>query len=243
MVKYYENTTVFKFDWTQVVQGFFQRYPNPHSSHVLTEDTIAREVTNGKLYSKRLLTKTNRVPKWGERFVSKSTVKIVEESIVDPEAKTLTTYTRNLGYTKVMSIVEKVVYQISDENPEWTIAKRAAWIDSQVFGFSRAIQAFGLDRFKKNCVKMSEGFNYVLTNMFPHTTQFLNPNLGQTSFSMQAGHSTADDGATTKPSLAEDLQHSLQGRAEKVKDAAKKATDLAKEKARPIYAACQPNQT
>ena len=72
------------------------------SSHVLTEDTISREVKNGKLYSKRLLTKTNRVPKWGERFISKNIVKIMEESIVDPEAKTLTTYTRNLGYTKVM---------------------------------------------------------------------------------------------------------------------------------------------
>lgn len=141
------------------------------------------------------------------------------------------------------SIVEKVVYQVSDENSEWTVAKRSAWIDSQVFGFSRAIQAFGLDRFKKNCAKMSEGFNYVLTNMFPHTAQFINPKLPQMSFSMQASHSTMDDSVTTKPSLAEDLQHSLQGKAEKVKDAAKKATDLAKQKARPIYAACQPNQS
>ncbi|EFN89762.1 PRELI domain-containing protein 1, mitochondrial [Harpegnathos saltator] len=244
MVKYYENTMTFQFDWTQVARGFFQRYPNPHSSHVLSEDTISREVVNGKLYSKRLLTKTNRIPKWGERLVSKNIVKIVEESIVDPETKTLTTYTRNLGYTKVMSIVEKVVYQISEENPEWTVAKRSAWIDSQVFGLSRAIQAFGLDRFKKNCVKMSEGFNYVLTNMFPQRAQFINPQLIQTSFSMQPGHSIVDDGITqTKQSLAGDLQHSLQGKAEKVKDAAKKATDLAKQKAGPIYVAYQSNQS
>jgi len=72
------------------------------STHVLSEDTIEREVKDGKLYSKRLLTKTNRVPKWGERFISKNVVKIVEESVVDLEAKTFTTYTRNLGYTKVM---------------------------------------------------------------------------------------------------------------------------------------------
>ncbi|XP_032680486.1 PRELI domain-containing protein 1, mitochondrial [Odontomachus brunneus] len=243
-MKYYENTMVFQFDWTQVARGFFQRYPNPHSSHVLTEDTVSREIKDGKLYSTRLLTKTNRVPKWGERFISKNIVKIVEESIVDPKAKTLTTYTRNLGYTKVMSIIEKVVYEISEENPEWTVAKRCAWIDSQVFGFSRAIQAFGMDRFKKNCNKMSEGFNYVLTNMFPQRAQFINPQLSQTSFSMQAGHSTTDDGiAQTKPSLAEDLQHSLQGKAEKVKDAAKKAKNLAKQKAGPIYAAYQSNQS
>lgn len=73
-----------------------------YSTHVLSEDTVSREVKNGKLYTKRLLTKTNRVPKWGERFINKNIVKIVEESIVDPETKTLISYTRNLGYTKVM---------------------------------------------------------------------------------------------------------------------------------------------
>lgn len=91
---------------------------------------------------------------------------------------------------------------------------------------------------------MSEGFNYVLTNMFPQRAQFINPQLPQTNFSMQAVHSIADDGIIqSKPSLAEDLQHSLQGKAEKVKDAAKKAKDLAKQKAGPIYAAYQSNQS
>ena len=74
------------------------------STHVLTEDTVSRKVKNGILHTTRLLTKTNRVPKWGERFISKNVIKIIEESTVDPKTKTLTTYTRNLGYTKVMVI-------------------------------------------------------------------------------------------------------------------------------------------
>lgn len=74
-----------------------------NSTHVLSEDTISREVKNGKLYSKRLLTKVNRVPKWAERFIGKNTnVKILEESIVDPKEKVFITYTRNLTYTRVM---------------------------------------------------------------------------------------------------------------------------------------------
>lgn len=72
------------------------------SSHVLTEDTIERSVRDGKLYTKRLLSKTNPVPKWGERFYSVKSVKIIEESICDPVEKTFTTYTRNIGLTKVM---------------------------------------------------------------------------------------------------------------------------------------------
>ncbi|XP_067003455.1 protein preli-like [Anabrus simplex] len=215
MVKYFENSTLFQFSWDQVASGYWKRYPNPHSSHVLSEDTVFRELRGHKLYTKRLLTKTNRVPKWGERFISSRTVKIVEESIVDPKEKVLVTYTRNIGYVRVMSIVEKVTYRVSEENVNWTLATRSAWIDSQVFGFGRAIQAFGLERFRKNCHKMVGGFNYVLRNMFPGTS------------------SSQDDSNLQPPSTMK----------ETFKDTAKKASELAKSKTGPIYASCQPNQT
>lgn len=212
MVKYYESQTVFHFSWDQVVQGFWKRYPNPESSHVLSEDTIAREVKEKKLFSKRLLTKTNRVPKWGERFVGSPVVRIVEESIVDPQSKTLVTYTRNLGYTKVMSLIEKVVYRPSDENPEWTIAERSAWVDSKVMGFGLAIQAFGVERFKKNCSKTVKGFNYVLSTMFP-----------------------------MPPSAMPQLTDPVTQAQAKLKGAAKKASELAKAKANSIYVTCEPS--
>lgn len=73
--------------------------------HVLSEDTLSREVKDGKLHTKRLLTKTNVPPKWAERLISSRIVKIVEESIIDPKEKTITTYTRNIGYVKVMVII------------------------------------------------------------------------------------------------------------------------------------------
>lgn len=127
MAKFHESCTIFNYSWDQVAQAFWRKYPNPYryacikilgakndlytlfkiylliSSHVLTEDTLCREVTrDGKLHSKRLLTKTNRVPKWGERFFKAKFVCIVEESIVDPKEKTIVTYTRNIGFNKIM---------------------------------------------------------------------------------------------------------------------------------------------
>lgn len=125
---------------------------------------------------------------------------------------------------------------MSEENSEWTVAKRSAWIDSGVFGFSRAIQAFGLDRFKKNCVKMYGGFNYVLAQMFPHTAQLMNPPL-QSIIQLESGVTvTATDSSMSK--LAQAAEHSLHEKAERVKEVAKKASDLAKKTARPMYAAC-----
>lgn len=63
---------------------------------------LHREVVEKKLHSVRLFTKTNKLPKWGERFMHSNVVKIVEESILDPSKKTLVTYTRNVGYASVM---------------------------------------------------------------------------------------------------------------------------------------------
>ncbi|XP_055595999.1 protein preli-like [Uranotaenia lowii] len=168
MAKYYENMTTFNYSWEQVTQCFWNRYPNPFSTHVLSEDTVCREIRNGKLHSKRLLTKTNRVPKWGERFFKAKSVNILEESVLDPQERVLVTYTRNIGFNKIMNVVEKVTYRASPDHPGKTVAVRSAWVDSSVFGFATAIRAFGLDRFKKNCAKTVDGFNFVLHHMFPN---------------------------------------------------------------------------
>ncbi|XP_046385071.1 protein preli-like [Ischnura elegans] len=231
MVKYFENSFIFQFKWDQVVQGFWKRYPNPESTHVLTEDTIFREVRGYKLFSKRLLTKTNRVPKWGEHFVGSRIVRIIEESIVDPKNKVMVTYTRNIGYTRVMSVVEKVVYQESRENPQWTVARRCAWVDSQLYGFRSAIEAFGLERLRKNCSKMNSGFEYILKTLFLGTNAIKNGVLSTDGISLAEG--TAKVAATT-----DDRKGRLKDAA---RETAKKAAELAKSKARPVFAQCQPS--
>lgn len=70
---------------------------------MLTEDTVVREMKSGKLRSVRFLTKTGAgLPRWAEKFVPHQLVAIIEESVVDPKKQTLTTYTRNIGYSKMV---------------------------------------------------------------------------------------------------------------------------------------------
>jgi hypothetical protein len=52
------------------------------------------------------------------------------------------------------------------ENSKWTVCEKTAWISSDIFGFSSAIQAFGLERFRKNASKACKGYEYVLDKMF-----------------------------------------------------------------------------
>ncbi|XP_061883091.1 PRELI domain-containing protein 1, mitochondrial-like isoform X1 [Entelurus aequoreus] len=177
MVKYFSSRSDIDSAWNHVVSAFWQRYPNPFSTHVLTEDVVYREVTaDHRLLSRRLLMKTNRLPRWAEVFfpsgMSRS-VYIVEDSIVDPVSRTLTTYTWNLNHTTLMSVEERCVFQDCAEQPGVTLLKREAWISSGIYGFSRPIQEFGLARFKSNQAKAMKGLEYALSNIQGETAQRL----------------------------------------------------------------------
>ncbi len=75
--------------------------------HVLSEDTYYRIVTEDQvLISKRLLAKTNKLPRWGERLFSRgssSTIGfIIEESVCDLKQKIFTTNTININLKSLM---------------------------------------------------------------------------------------------------------------------------------------------
>lgn len=210
MVKFCERTDKFSFTWDQVAQAFWNRYPNPFSAHVRTEDVLERKIENGKLYSKRLLTKTVRIPCWG-RTLTIANEPIIEESIVDPVNREITTYTWNIGYKSAM-IEEKCLYRPSEDNRKHTEVERKAWVSSASrFYFSRAIESYVVRRFRTNINKTCQGLQYVLERMFP------------------------------SPLLLENRIHAKMDNKDKFCEKAKKATELAKSKAAPLLAACSPN--
>lgn len=205
--KLHRSTAIFQYNWEQVVTGFWLRYPNPFSAHVLSEDVIQRYVTeDGLLVTKKLLTKTSRVPKWGERFVQgPANVFVLEESIVDPQTQTLVTYTRNLGFTKIMTVDEKCWYRPYPEDTARTELARIACIESHIFGFAKAIQTFGIERYKRNTTKTEEGLVHTLARLYLNSS----------------GTTSDRTGSITRMST-------LTGRAETIRETARKATDVAR---------------
>ncbi|XP_061192050.1 PRELI domain-containing protein 1, mitochondrial-like [Saccostrea echinata] len=172
-MKYYFGSTAFSFNWDQVAIAFWHRYPNPFAKHVLSEDVISRRVVDQELHTKRLLKKTNKMTSLVQKFSrGESFTYIVEESIVDPIRKLITTYTRNIAMQNIVSVEEKVVYKQDPQNKNMVVCERKAWIYSPLrFGASGPVCTFVHKRFKKNAVKASNGFLYVLENMFSSRDQ------------------------------------------------------------------------
>ncbi|CAF1332379.1 unnamed protein product [Adineta steineri] len=116
MVKTYITQWLYTFPWSQVVSGFWQKFPNPYTGHVLSEDTYYRTITeDNKIISKRLLSKTNKLPRWGERIFSRgssSTIGfIIEESVCDIKQKIFTTTTININLKSLMTVQETCTYR------------------------------------------------------------------------------------------------------------------------------------
>ena len=168
-MKYLVDEHRYEFGWRELAISYWQRYPNRFAPHILSEDTVERRVgTDGRLWSRRMLLKTNRLPSWAERWVTTRWTPVVEESLLDPKLRTLTTYTRNLTYQRVLSIEEKCTYRPDPANPNAaTLLRREAWIRSSIRGFSGVIQRFGVKRFRDNITKANSGFTSVLHRLFP----------------------------------------------------------------------------
>merc|ERR1719422_622021 len=137
--------------------------------------------------------KNNPLPWWGEHLFTARRVAVIEEAVIDPSGRIMTTYIRNIGLRFFMGTTEKTTYSSGDDVPNVdkrfltkeckdldtsskdicdisTKVKKEVWIESEVLGLRSAIRKFGMDRYKRNYIKAAYGFEYVLKNQFSHGT-------------------------------------------------------------------------
>ena len=103
--------------WSIVSLAFFLRYPNPYAAHVLSCDVISRVQTpSGSLLTTRLILKKGALPRWAPRgIISRTETWVLEETEVDPFAKTVKCRTRNLDHVKVMQVEESILFHQTPE--------------------------------------------------------------------------------------------------------------------------------
>ncbi|CAB4057005.1 unnamed protein product [Lepeophtheirus salmonis] len=142
---YWKTEHKHNYCWDQVAKGFWKRYPNPNSQHVFSEDIIASNLEGSVLQTKRVIMKTNKLPSWGRHFFSARRVPVIEESFIDASKKEIITYTRNIGFENIYG--KFGLSQISMD-------------------FEEPLKSLEWNGFKSNSVKATEGFDFVLRELF-----------------------------------------------------------------------------
>ncbi|KAL8844562.1 MAG: hypothetical protein Q9176_001074 [Flavoplaca citrina] len=121
MVKFYESSFSYDYPFPAVSLAYFLRYPNPYAKHVLSTDVIDRhfDKESQRLYTTRLHLKRSKLPPTVLKLLPKGILGsssdsgqsyILEKSIVDVKKGWMTTETRNLEWTGILSVVEKQSY-------------------------------------------------------------------------------------------------------------------------------------
>ncbi|KAI4202341.1 MAG: hypothetical protein LQ348_001513 [Seirophora lacunosa] len=122
MVKFYESSFNYEYPFPAVSLAYFLRYPNPYAKHVLSTDVIDRhfEPDSQRLYTTRLHLKRSKLPPAVLKLMPKGFLGsnsdtgqsyILEKSIVDAREGWMTTETKNLEWTGVLSVIEKQCYK------------------------------------------------------------------------------------------------------------------------------------
>lgn len=164
MVLWQKNSHIFSDDFTTVSLAFFNRYPNPYSSHVRSIDTLDRYLdTDGNMYTTRLIKKIGKLPKWVKPLLSGITDSwVIEESIVNPSTKTLQTYTRNLDHTNIVKVEEYTDYEFDSVNQCTLVNSKVKFSSGFKFGVRSRIENWSLNRFDENIKKSRLGMSFVM---------------------------------------------------------------------------------
>ena len=130
-MKFYTSNYKYDYSFPAVSLAYFLRYPNPYSTHVLSEDVISRhfDPQSQRLYTTRLHLKQSKIPTWILSLLPRNILGnnrgpngeaqnfILEKSVVDVREGWMETETQNLQYTGVLKVIEKQQFtRSSDES-------------------------------------------------------------------------------------------------------------------------------
>lgn len=171
MVLFFNNSHTFHYDFATVTLAYFNRYPNPYSTHVKSTDTVSKYIdSDGCLHQTKIIKKTGRLPNWVKPFLGKITTSwIIEKSVVDPKNFKMKTYCCNLDHTKIIRVEEFNEYTYDPEknctNSTVTV-KFSSGIKQRFAGSIKSrIEIWSKDKFKANLDNSRIGFKMVMENV------------------------------------------------------------------------------
>lgn len=170
MVLTNETTHTYPFHWDVVTRAFWNKYPNSMLSHVERMDVLERRVDGqGRLRTSRLAKCTQgNMPSWAKSMLGTSSY-VFEETICDPQNKTLVLKSTNLSFRSVATVEETCVYSVHPENADTTLYKAEAKVTAFVPMLSKKLESFSVSRGAETAAKGIRAVEAICNDIFEGT--------------------------------------------------------------------------
>ncbi|KAM6340769.1 PRELI domain containing protein 3B isoform 2-T3 [Alca torda] len=148
---------VFDHPWETVTTAAMQKYPNPMNPGVVGVDVLQRQVdAGGKLHSHRLLSTEWGIPAIVKSLIGTCRTKtyVQEHSVVDPVKKTMELKSRNISFTNLVSVDERLVYKPHPREPDKTILTQEAIISVKGVSLSSYLEGLMANTISSNAKKI-----------------------------------------------------------------------------------------
>lgn len=166
-MKLFETLHFFNYPWEQVTAANWQKYPNELATHVVSVDTLRRELDPETkiLRTERLIACKQAIPRWLRSIVGGDECLYVREiSEVDLNRQTVVMKLANMTMSHLLLVNETVTYRPDPAQPTRTLFEQEAEITafSSFKGICNKIEEWSVDRFGQNACVGRKGFESVL---------------------------------------------------------------------------------
>ncbi|KAG8447169.1 hypothetical protein GDO86_014581 [Hymenochirus boettgeri] len=164
-MKIWTSEHVFDHPWETVTTAAMQKYPNPMNPGVVGVDVLNRHVdSSGKLHSDRLLSTEWGMPSIVRSIIGTSRTKtyIQEHSVVDPAEKTMELKSRNITFTNMVSVDERLVYKPHPQDSGKTVLTQEAVITVKGVSLSSYLEGMMANTISSNANKGRDAMEWVI---------------------------------------------------------------------------------
>ncbi|KIJ45711.1 hypothetical protein M422DRAFT_166537 [Sphaerobolus stellatus SS14] len=170
---FFKSIFNYEHPWSHVQLGIWQKYPNPHCSHVLSVDVLDRSVDpdTGIIRTERILGCKQKAPTWIIKLLGGSEDAMVREvTFVDPVNRRTSIISTNMSMSQYLTCLERIQYIPDPSAPlEKTRFAQTAEIQTRIpilKSLANRLERWACDRFGDNARLGRMGFESVLQNLW-----------------------------------------------------------------------------
>jgi len=166
-MKIWTQEHTFNHSWETVVQGQWQKYPNPHNQAVIGTDVVERRVTGeGVLHTNRIISSDWGLAEWVQKLIGANKVCYASEtSIVDPRRRLMEMHSRNLTFCNFVSMEEHMTYCPDSQDPGKTLLRQETVVTVQGVPLTSYMESIIVNTVSNNSSKGKAAIEWIVDKL------------------------------------------------------------------------------